>query len=150
MPPIDRDDISDLAAIQRRMLAGFAVAIVVMLTVPPAYAWLRAAAGEDLHGGHAIRQTAVVIGALRIAALAAFVMPAIQLVPRVGWSVGARLAFVVTCLASIASPPLLLVALFMVNHAATRHLRRRGIRAGLLGASRDEMQRFSATTTGPA
>ena len=150
MPPIDRDDISTLAAIQRRMLAGFAVAIVVMMTVPPAYAWLRAAAGEDLHGAHAIRQTTVVIGALRIAALAAFVMPAIQLVPRVGWGVGGRLAFAATCLASLASPPLLLVALFLVNHAATRHLRRRGIRAGLLGASRAEMERASVTTSGRA
>lgn len=150
MRPTEQEDIQDLATIQRRMLVGFAVAILVMLAVPPTDAWLRAAAGEDLHATHAIRQTAAVIGALRIAALAAFVIPAIQLVPRVGWSVGARLAFAVTCLASLASPPLLLVPLLLVDHAATRHLRRRGVRAGLLGASRTEMQRFSAATAGRA
>ena len=103
---------------------------------------LRTTAGEDMESPYAIGQSEVIMSIVEVVALAAFLIPAFQLIPLIGWSTLNQWAFVLICLISLGCGPLLLLAVFLINQQANRILRSHDVTVGLLGVSGTEIDRL--------
>ena len=135
-------DALKVAKTQRRMLIGFGAAILTVTVVQTLYPMLRTTAGEDMESPYAIGQAEVIMSIVEVVALAAFLIPAFQLIPLIGWSTLNKWAFVLICLISLGCGPLLLLAVFLINQQANRILRSHDVTVGLLGVSGTEIDRL--------
>ena len=131
-----------VAEIQRRMLVGFGAAILVMLAFQVLFPIIWYLRVDDMDDPSTLGGVEVFLYFTQILALAAFLVPAFRLIPRIGWSTLNQLAFVLVCLISLGCSPLLLLALLLINQQANRILRNHDVLVGFLGASRQEIDRL--------
>lgn len=134
-------DALPVMVIQRRMLIGFTAAIVVLIALN-LLPMIWNSAVEDTENSETIGKTADFLFFLKLLALAAFVVPAYQLIRRIGWSALNQLAFLLICGLSTGCGPLLFLAVFLINREANHILRSQGVTIGLLGVSRSEIDRM--------
>ena len=137
----DTIDALPVMVTQRRMLIGFTASIVFLIALR-LLPMIWDSAVEDTENPVTISRTADFLFFLKLLALAAFVVPAYQLIRRIGWSALNQLAFLLICGLSTGCGPLLLLAVFLINREANHILRSQGVTIGLLGASRSEIDRM--------
>ena len=136
-----------VAEMQRRMLVGFGAAILIMLAMQVLVPIILYTRMEDMDDPSTLGGFEVFLYLTQIVALAAFLVPAFRLIPKIGWSTLNQLAFVLICLISLGCGPLLLLALFLINQQANRILRDHDVTVGFLGASRREIDRMREART---
>ena len=131
-----------VAEMQRRMLVGFAAAILIMVAVQVVIPLIWLSRAEDMDAPATLGSIEIFLYLAQVFALAVFLVPAFRLIPWIGWSALNQLAFVAICVISFGCGPLLLLALFLINQQANRILRSHDVAVGFLGASRQDIDRM--------
>ena len=130
-----------VATTQRRMLVAFAVAILCG-TVVPIVAGLLSVAPTDGDAAAAPGPVIYAFFGVQLVVTVVYMLAAFGLIRAIGWSPVNQLAFVFICLISMGCGLLLLLSILLINREANRILRERGVKVGLLGVSRSELDRM--------
>ena len=129
-----------IAISQRRMLACFAVAIILPLVMLA----IAIQIDPEAETPKVLSTPFVAMSLVQIVATIAYMVAGFQLIREIGWSAGNQLAFIFICLISMGCGLLLFLALFFINAEANRILRSHDVKVGLLGVSKPEMDRLRA------